>query len=425
MNRYLQEKVSKAPIFRSKPSPRLGLVVVIPCCNEPHLLLSLMALKRCQAPDCDVEVIVVVNDAENAPAAVKQQNRTTYEQALRWAQQNSSSRLRFLIHYEAGMPKKHAGVGLARKTGMDEACFRFAKCGATDGIIACFDADSRCDENYLREIHRHFLQHPECPACSIYFEHPLAGAEFEPEVYKAIARYELHLRYYVAAQRWAGLPHAYQTIGSAMAVRSSAYQLQGGMNRRKAGEDFYFLHKFIPLDGFSELNSTCVIPSPRPSDRVPFGTGMAVGKILKSKGQLLTYHPEAFKQLRDFLQMDLYHTPPSALDLPPLVEHFFASQNFSGKWAEIKSHTASPKTFRQRFFRWFDAFMVMKYVHHVRDNGYPNVPVESAATWLINEIGSEASGSTAKELLTLFREKDRKGDAYAATASKTERNLPG
>ncbi|RMD99395.1 MAG: glycosyltransferase family 2 protein [Bacteroidetes bacterium] len=409
MTRYLQEKVSKAPIFRNKPSPLLGLVVVIPCCNEPHLLLSLMALQRCQSPDCDVEVIVGVNDAENAPEAVKRQNRATCEQALKWAQQNNNSRLRFLIHYEADMPKKHAGVGLARKTGMDEACFRFAKAGVEDGVIVCFDADSRCDENFLREIHRHFTAHPECPACSIYFEHPLSGADFEPEVYEAIARYELHLRYYVAAQRWAGLPHAFQTIGSSMAVRSNAYQQQGGMNRRKAGEDFYFLHKFIPLEGFAELNSTRVIPSPRPSDRVPFGTGKAVGKILKNKGRLLTYHPEGFIQLRDFLRQDLYNCPPEELNLSPLLRQFFASQNFSEKWAEIKSHTATERTFRQRFFRWFDAFMVMKYVHFVRDKGYPDVPVEEAAAWLMNEMTTMQHGASAVELLNWYREKDRGG----------------
>ena len=407
MTRYLQEKVSKAPIFPAKPSPRLGMVVVIPCCNEPHLLLSLMALKRCQAPACDVEVIVVVNDAENAPPVVKAQNQKTYEQAHKWAQQNSHSQLRFLIHYEAAMAKKHAGVGLARKIGMDEACFRFAKCGKEDGIIVCFDADSRCDDNYLREIHRHFNEHPDCPACSIYFKHPLDGADFEPAVYQAIARYELHLRYYIRVQRWAGIPHACQTIGSAMAVRSKAYQQQGGMNRRKAGEDFYFLHKFIPLEGFAELHSTRVIPSPRPSDRVPFGTGKAINKILKSKGLFFTYHPEGFRQLRKFLRQNLCNTPPQQLNLPPLTGEFLALQNFAAKWSEIKSHTATEKTFWQRFFRWFDAFMVMKYAHFVRNNGYPDLPVEEAAAWLLQESGQPACPSSASELLILFREMDK------------------
>lgn len=413
MTAYLQEKVTKPPLFTDPPSPALGMVVVVPCCHEPDLLRSLSALKRCQLPDCDVEVITIVNDAENAPAAVRAHNRATYEQTLLWARQNSSFRLRFLVHYEAGMPQKHAGVGLARKTGMDEACFRFAKCGAKDGIIVCFDADSLCDENYLREIHRLFEQHPHCPACSIYFEHPLDGDEFEPQVYQAIARYELHLRYYVNAQRWARLPHAFHTVGSAMAVRNLAYQQQGGMNRRKAGEDFYFLHKFTHLDGFRELNTTKVIPSPRPSDRVPFGTGRAVGKILQNHGRLFTYNPECFRQIKTLIQQDLYNTHPTLPALPSLIEQFLQQQGFSEKWREIIGHTASEKSFYHRFFRWFDAFMVMKFAHYAQDNGLADLPVEEAAHWLLCQLGQTDCPPDAMHLLLRFRELDRKGTLVA------------
>src|SRR4029434_9989987 len=104
------------------------------------------------------------------------------------------------------------------------------------------------------------------------------------EIYKAIAAYELHLRYYLQALRTAGFPHGYHTIGSSMAVRARTYMEQGGMNRRQAGEDFYFLHKLIPLGGFTELNSTTVYPLPRPSNRVPFGTGRAVSEWLIQTG---------------------------------------------------------------------------------------------------------------------------------------------
>ena len=92
--------------------------------------------------------------------------------------------------------------------------------------------------------------------------------------------YELHLRYLNLFSRFTGFPYAYHTIGSCFGVRAETYASQGGMNKRKAGEDFYFLHKIIPLGEFREINNTCVIPSPRESDRVPFGTGAAIGKYL-------------------------------------------------------------------------------------------------------------------------------------------------
>jgi len=136
---------------------------------------------------------------------------------------------------------------------------------------------------FFAEIEKHFEQHSNTPGCSIYFEHPIAGNEFEANIYEGIINYELHLRYYYQALKYCGLQYAFHTVGSSMVVRSSAYQKQGGMNKRKAGEDFYFIHKIIALGNFSELNSTVVYPSPRISDRVPFGTGKAIGDWIEQE----------------------------------------------------------------------------------------------------------------------------------------------
>ncbi len=400
MTPYLQERTLFPPLINGKPSSLLGIVVVIPCHDEDFLLLSLMSLHRCERPNCDVEVIVLINDGEGDPAKVITKNEETYEQASRWARSNNLPRLRFHILYKSGLPKKHAGVGLARKIGMDEACFRFEKAGSTNGIIACFDADSRCEKNYFQAIERHFAEHPKAQASGIHFEHPLEGIDFEPPVYEAIVKYELHLRYYVHAQRWAGVPHAWQTIGSSMAVRAAAYQKQGGMNRRKAGEDFYFLHKFIPLGHFSEITDTKVIPSPRPSQRVPFGTGKAVGELLKSSGVYQTYNPHIFEDLRIFLHSDIYEGP-SQIVLPESIRTFLEENNFEKKRKEILQHTASREAFTKRFYRWFDAFMLMKFVHHSRDRYYSSIAVEDAARWLLTtahhwppEATAEAGGRT-------------------------------
>ena len=62
---------------------------------------------------------------------------------------------------------------------------------------------------------------------------------------EAIMKYELYLRYYRLALEYTGHPHAYHCIGSAFAVRTLDYVAQGGMNKRQAGEDFYFLQKLI------------------------------------------------------------------------------------------------------------------------------------------------------------------------------------
>ncbi|TNE59061.1 MAG: hypothetical protein EP344_09285 [Bacteroidetes bacterium] len=76
--------------------------------------------------------------------------------------------------------------------------------------------------------------------------------------------------------------------------------------------------------------------------------------------------------------------------------------------AEIRKHTAGPDAFRKRFFRWFDAFRAMKYVHHARDGYHPNVSVETAAAWLlaVREKSAERN-NTARDLLCIFRKSDR------------------
>ena len=68
MTPYLQQRGLFPPLIQHRPSPLLGIVVVIPCHDEDFLLLSLLSLRRCERPGCDVEVIVLINHAEDAQA---------------------------------------------------------------------------------------------------------------------------------------------------------------------------------------------------------------------------------------------------------------------------------------------------------------------------------------------------------------------
>ena len=421
MNTYLQQRTLYAPLIANKVSINLGISVVIPAFDEPNLLFSLMNLARCELPLVDVEVIVVINNSEQSSEEVKARNQAIFLQARDWAQANNQARLKFQLLYVPDFPAKSAGVGLARKIGMDEACWRFMKIGNPKGIIACFDADSRCDENYLCALEAHFKVHPKSQACSIYFEHPTHGIDFPDSVYEAIIPYELHLRYYIHAQRLAGFPYAFHTVGSSMAVRCMAYQQQGGMNKRKAGEDFYFIHKFTPLGNFTECLTTKIIPSPRPSHRVPFGTGRAVQEILNDEGTYLSYNLQSFLDLQVlFLQVDqlfsfsLLELEEFLATLPESVRQFLLEMKFEEKWKEIKENTASLTAFRSRFFRWFNAFTLMKFVHYARDHFHPNVEVgEVAARLLAHQLGQAFEPKALKSLLKEYRLLDQQTFAAA------------
>lgn len=412
-NFYLNRYRFVGPAIAEAPHPDLSMVVVIPCFNEPELIGSLQSLLDCTPPQGAVEVITVVNGGENAPPAVRARNVETLEKGRKWARENNGPRLVFHFLDFQELPRKHAGVGLARKIGMDEAVRRLEWAGRPGGIIVCFDADSRVQSNYFQALEAHFVAHPKSPGCSIHYEHPLEGP-LDPAHYTAILNYELHLRYYVHALRYAGHRHAHQTIGSSMAVRGDIYQKQGGMNRRKAGEDFYFLHKIIPLGHFSECSTTMVIPSPRRSNRVPFGTGKAVGDSI-DQGVLEAYPTYAFPIFED-LKAFLNELPRlfkaesiSLADFPKSVSSFLEGEGFGERLAEVNRQSRNRETFENRFFRWFDGFRAMKFVHHARDQYHPNQEV-GEAVWALEQatkwLGLE-EGMGKKEMLVAQRRYDR------------------
>ena len=402
-NFYLSRYAYPQQHIKENPSPDLGLVVTIPCFNEPNLIRSLDSLHKCLKPVKGVEIILVINQSEKDSTEVNQQNEKSFDEAKVWADKTSTDQFKTHVIYVNDLPTKHAGVGLARKIAMDEAVRRFESIGNLDGIIACFDADSTCDNNYLVELEQHFKLHDKTPGCSIYFEHPLDQENQEPIIY-----YELFLRYYVHGLRYAGFPHAYQTVGSSMAVRSWAYQKQGGMNRRKGGEDFYFLHRIIPLGNYTELNTTRVLPSPRKSDRVPFGTGRSMLDWGKGKKDLSKfYSPQIFEDLKLLIDKagELYSND-SIAGLPESIVGFLNEIAFDEAYKRIRQQSKTPDQFRKHFFQWFDGFKVLKYVHYARDNYYPQVGINKVNQWL-GEQHNQRFPVTPREFLLQLRHLDQ------------------
>lgn len=381
---YLSKHAFTSELIPDAPQWDLSTVVVIPAYNEPGLLQTLTDLWTCDACEGSVEVIVIINLSENSDAEVTELNEKIYKEAYAWAQLHIDPRKRFHIQYQPDLPEKKAGVGLARKIGMDEAVRRFLKSGTSDGVILCLDADCRVEAEYLATTEAFFREHPQVEGCSIAFEHPLQG--LDENHLKAMVDYELHLRYFIGMQCWAGYPFAYQTVGSSMAVRAGVYCKVGGMNTRQAGEDFYFLHKVIERGTFAELNTTIVRPSPRASDRVPFGTGRSILDQLESGENLTTYHPRAFQDLRRLISILPLFYDSNARNLTFLMEQnisaqmrtFLLENAILEKIEEIRRHTASQDAFLKRFFRWFNAFLLMKYCHFARDMFYPNLMVHQA-----------------------------------------------
>ena len=388
---------------------RLRYVVVIPSYDEPGLILCLKSLYECISTLYPVEVIVVINSNESEAEEKKLSYEQTFREATGWAREHSTPHKTFHILHVVDLPDKSGGVGLARKIGMDEAARRLGN----DGVILCLDADCTVAKNYLAVVEEHFLEHPTSPGCSIYFEHPLEGP-YDDTIYSGITRYELFLRYYVQAQRYSGFPYAYQTVGSSMAARAGVYKKQGGMNTKKAGEDFYFLSKIIPLGNFTEVRRTTVYPSPRTSLRVPFGTGKAMIDWQKNK-EILTYPTGVFVELKDlFSHADtLYKLPGTRLTsflktLGDCMRSFLLDNDFDTALDSINGKSTTLPVFRKHFFQWFNGFRIMKFAHFACSAFYSRGPIVEEAFTLLGIISPSVKvKKEAKDLLEVYREIDK------------------
>lgn len=407
INKYLSKFAYRPISIKQTAESGLNMVVVIPAFNEPDLLKTLQSLERCEKPKKPVEIIVVFNHSEQASSEIKTRNIEYYQEAVEFTKSNVL-KLRYFLIDAFDLPDKIAGVGLARKIGMDEAVYRLDK--NIDGLIVCLDADCTVASNYLVALEQHFIKYINTPGASIYFEHPLKYSDNNLAL--GIVQYELHLRYYNQLIKYTGHPFAFHTVGSSMVVRSWAYQKQGGMNKRKAGEDFYFLQKIMLLDHFSEINNTVVYPSPRISERVPFGTGKAQGDwVDQKKEQYITYHPDVAKVLRSLFEKVIEKGNKLVLtsidEIPGQIIDFIGAEAWELKMKELTRNTSSDKAFVKRFFSWFNLFMILRFVHFYRDKFEGNIPIVDATNKLLEVLDQRSDSSEPNILLDKLREIER------------------
>jgi len=400
--------------IQSKLQQDLKFIAVIPCFNEFNLIETLNSIKNCEKIKSSIEVIIVINSAEDTQQEILDQNIKTFIEAKNWIAQHEDSSLRFFTLHEKDLPKKFAGAGLARKIGMDQAVARFNQLNKDNGVIVSIDADSKLKPNYFVELEKHFNKFPKTNAVTSYFEHPIEGNEFENDIYNAVVQYELYMRYYKLALDYTGFPYSYYTVGSCFAVNVNAYVKQGGMNKKQAGEDFYFLHKIFPLGNCSELNITCVYPSSRPSDRVPFGTGPMVKSIAESKNkEFLTYNFDAFIELKTFLSgierlFRIEDLDQLLNELPKCISEFLVENEISNIIEEINSNSTNIKTFTKRFYNWFDAFRVLKFLNFAHENYYEKLELMNESETLIQLISDKlVNEKNYKNYLEIFRSLER------------------
>ncbi|MCL1933357.1 MAG: glycosyltransferase [Candidatus Azobacteroides sp.] len=365
------------------------MIVVIPCYKEPELYRTIQSLFDCERGNFPVEIILLINSYRIDTDEVLTINRDSYRQMTDFASKNNSSDFFLTPILIENLSGHQTGAGLPRKLGMDEAVRHLN--GDKTGIIVSLDADCLVAANYLTEIYRNFNEY-RLNSATIEFHHPVEHLDASDPLRIATINYENYLRYYRLALEFCGYPYPYFTIGSAFAVTAETYLKVGGMGKQQSGEDFYFLQKVFPLGKTRFINTTCVYPAARTSDRVPFGTGPALQKMV-TENQLskLTYQVEAFKTLKVFFgTIDLFFKKPTheieayIENLPEYLRLFLKEDDFLHKTEEINRHTASLSNFRKRFFHYFNAFKILKYLNFVHPVYFDWADVQEQYTLLIN-----------------------------------------
>lgn len=315
---------------------------------------------------------MVINESEGASTEIKQQNEKSLRELALW--KTAHQQAPFTLHSMHPSPFKHKfrGVGSARKIGMDEMIYRYHATNQARGIIISLDADTLVAKNYLVEIEQLFRKEPSRVGCTLQFKHRI-GELSNPKQQEGMRLYEQHLHYYKQALQFTGYPHAIYTIGSAFACRADAYVKQGGMPRRQAGEDFYFLHKLTNMGPLAELNSTCVYPSARTSNRVPFGTGPSMQRWLDGDQSIgMSYDFAAFQELKSFFDSvaTLYTSLPEVKH-PDALQQFLAEDGFwENILPELRSNCASISGFKKRFFQYFNAFKIIQFLNFAHPSPY-------------------------------------------------------
>ena len=415
LHNYISRRQVRLQTEQVPVSGRTGMIVVIPCYDEPDLLVTLESLCNAVRPACAVEVIVVVNASDTTPESVLEQNEKTCKEVELFARRVNSDSFKVILMQVVCRPLKYAGVGLARKTGMDEAVARLDCIGLEDGVIVSLDADCTVAPDYFTELERILLTDRRASVATIHFQHTLP--QKDSAAYEAMVQYELYLRYYKQALRFAGFPYAYYTIGSAFAVKATAYCRCGGMGKYQSGEDFYFLQKVFQQGGIRELNTTTVYPSSRLSDRVPFGTGPSLIKMVSEDKHVrkFSYALESFLVLKSvFQKRDAWYaqggnmTEKESSDyftngIPLPLAVYLEKNNFVESMMELRANCAGAEVFSKRFFDWYNGLRVLQSLNVLQES-YPLRPVTEETRRLIKLLGKpDVTTDTSLGLLEYMR----------------------
>jgi hypothetical protein len=408
VNNYLKKHGILGWNLEVSGSKKYNNIIVVPAIQEYENIKRLLGSLAENDTSCFDEslLIFVINNKQNSSEEVKADNKRSVELLREIIEKKSVDRIltkAISAGFNLGLvdassegkelPEKDGGVGLARKIGMDLALTWFDNSSSKKKILICLDADCTVEQNYLTSIVNAFNKN-NLTAGYVKYEHAISSNEEEA---KAIICYEIFLRYYVLGLKYANSPFAFPTIGSTMLCDAESYIKIGGMNKKKAAEDFYFMEKLAKITTIQEIDSTKIYPSSRGSWRVPFGTGQRINRYFAGTHQeYLLYDHESFDVLKKWLAVfnndDVHEAKEylgTAKSIHPDLQTFLIQNSFESDWNNILKGSKSSSQIQKQKTIWFDGFRTLKLIHHLRDVSIPQIDMFSALDFLFAKIKSD------------------------------------
>ena len=412
IDKYLTKfDLPKWKVVQRNEHEKFSNVIVIPAISEFENIIRLtdsILLNNLDKINKTL-ALFVINNKKNDSSEIKTNNFHSIQYLNKLINKsNENLKFGFIDSSTEGNepPEKDAGAGLARKIGMDSALTLFDYQIKTQKIIISLDADCLITQNYIQEIQQSFINE-KINTAVINFEHQLSENSIQN---LGILNYEIFLRHYILGLKYANSAFAFHTIGSAFAVDPEIYVKVGGMNKRKGGEDFYFLQKAGKISDVKKIENAKVFPSSRISWRVPFGTGPRIKRFLENQvNEYFVYSTRSFfilkkwneilnesknicknvgkdKKLIEEITFDMLLKSKS---IHHELYNFLISQNFINNWQNILQNSSSEKQLSQNIKNWMDGFRTLKLIHHLRDSAYPNEKMFESVNELFSLSGSK------------------------------------
>ena len=334
-------------------------IISIPCYTEfDYIFLTLESINTQSIEILSTTLVsITINNSNNCDAKIFDNNLLTFKKILKMKYKFEIVIIDCFSKNKA-FTDKYAGVGLARKLSVD----LILKYTHLDTIICFLDADTIIKNNYLSDICKNkTLNKWQCAV--VNFKHQ----NDEIRTHDIIQKYDLLLKNNASQLSIAGSPYDYVPLGSTMVCTSYSYVSIGGMNKRKAAEDFYFLQEMQKCFNVFKIKDIYVYPSSRFINRSYIGTSKRLYDVINNKNTISDYffNKKSYMILSFFLNLIIINNKTNYESILKKIKkrdiilyNYINDTNFISVWPNISK--LKDINFNKEFHRWFDYLKIIK-----------------------------------------------------------------